>query len=53
MRDPEHQDHEAVLFEGGDDAVVADPVTPQPGEVAGERPAERLGSSAVAIRWRR
>jgi hypothetical protein len=33
----DHQDDEAVVLDGGDDAVIADAVAPQPLAVAGDR----------------
>ena len=47
MPDCYHQDDEAIVLDGGNNAIVADTVTPQALEVAGESTAQAARVSAA------
>jgi hypothetical protein len=53
VSDGHHQHHEPIVLDGGDDAVIADAVAPQPFAVAVQRMAETARVVLPEMRSRR
>ena len=53
MAEAKDQHDQTIVLERYDEPVVADPVAPKPGELAGERLAEATRIGCVAMRSRK